>query len=216
MSAPVTLFGYRYSVYTRIARLVLFEKGVAFRAEEIDPFASPPPASLRALHPFGRVPVLRHGDFTLYETAAIARYVDAAFPGPALVPPEPRAAARLAQTVGLIDAYGYRPLVRQVFSHAVFRPAMGAPARADAIESGLAAAGPVLAALETIAAEGVLLDGTAVTLADCHLAPMIDYFLRAAAARPLFDRHPALARWWAAASRRPGLAATDPGLPGPA
>ena len=127
MSAPVTLHGYRYSVYTRIARIVLFEKGVACRTEQIDPFARPPPADLLALHPFARAPVLRHADFTLYETAAIARYVDAAFPGPALVLPSPCAAASMAQTICLIDAHADRPLVRRVFSRAVLRPAMGAP-----------------------------------------------------------------------------------------
>ena len=34
----------------------------------------------------------------------------------------------------------------------------------------------VLAALETLAAEGLCLDGETVTLADCHLAPMVGYF----------------------------------------
>ena len=39
-----------------------------------------------ALHPFGRVPILDHAGFKLYETAAIAVYVDEAFTGPALQP----------------------------------------------------------------------------------------------------------------------------------
>ena len=80
----VELIGYRYSVYLRIARLVLAEKGVAFTQVEVNPFAGAPDWYL-ALHPFGRVPTLRHGDFVLYETSAISRYVDAAFDGPALV-----------------------------------------------------------------------------------------------------------------------------------
>ena len=32
-------------------------------------------------HPFGRVPALQHDDFMLYETSAIAAYVDDVFPG---------------------------------------------------------------------------------------------------------------------------------------
>ena len=43
-------------------------------------------ASHLALHPFDRVPIFQHGDFTLYETSAIATYVDEAFEGPALSP----------------------------------------------------------------------------------------------------------------------------------
>ena len=35
-----------------------------------------------AIHPFGKMPVLRHGDFTLCESKAIATYLDRAFDGP--------------------------------------------------------------------------------------------------------------------------------------
>jgi glutathione S-transferase len=38
-----------------------------------------------ALHPFGRMPVLDHDSFRLYETQAILRYVADAFPGEPLV-----------------------------------------------------------------------------------------------------------------------------------
>jgi len=92
----IRLTGYRYSIYTRIAQLALIEKGVAHDLAEADPFADPPPAALLALNPFGRVPVLEHDGFCVYETGAILRYADAAFPGPALVPDDPRAAARMA------------------------------------------------------------------------------------------------------------------------
>ncbi|WP_371260902.1 glutathione S-transferase N-terminal domain-containing protein [Bradyrhizobium sp. Cp5.3] len=34
-------------------------------------------------YPFGRMPVLDHGDFRLYETQAILRYLDRALPQPA-------------------------------------------------------------------------------------------------------------------------------------
>ena len=80
------LHGYRYSVYVRIARLALVEKGVAYDQVEINPFAAEIPGSYLALHPFGRVPTLVQGDFVLYETAAITRYVDRAFEGPVLQP----------------------------------------------------------------------------------------------------------------------------------
>ena len=39
-----------------------------------------------ALHPFNRVPVLQHDDFTLYETSAIVSYLEDTFPNPALQP----------------------------------------------------------------------------------------------------------------------------------
>ncbi|MEM8850534.1 MAG: glutathione S-transferase N-terminal domain-containing protein [Pseudomonadota bacterium] len=86
MMAPVTLHGYRFSVYHRIARMALAEKSVAYAVAHVDPFDPALPATWLRMHPFGRVPVLAHGDFHLYETVAITRYIDAAFPGPRLTP----------------------------------------------------------------------------------------------------------------------------------
>ena len=83
---PLVLHGYRYSVYVRIVRLALAEKGVAYERVEVNPFAPDVPAAYLALHPFGRVPTLVHDDFALYETGAITRYLDRAFAGPALQP----------------------------------------------------------------------------------------------------------------------------------
>src|SRR5215469_1352632 len=99
MATTVTLHGFRYSVYVRIARLVLAEKGVAYASVEVNPFAANVPAEYLALHPFRRVPTLVYGDFALYETCAITRYVDEAFDGPALQPRDTRARARMAQVI---------------------------------------------------------------------------------------------------------------------
>ena len=44
----LVLHGYRYSVYVRIARLALAEKGVAYDRVEVNPFAPDVPASYLA------------------------------------------------------------------------------------------------------------------------------------------------------------------------
>jgi glutathione S-transferase len=103
----LVLHGYRYSVYLRIARMVLAEKGVTYRQIEVNPFAAEIPKDYLDLTPFRRVPTLVHGDFVLYETEAITRYIDEALPGPALQPTEPRQRARMAQIISIIDSYGY-------------------------------------------------------------------------------------------------------------
>ena len=112
----LVLHGYRYSVYLRIARLALAEKDVAYDRVEVNPFAPDVPADYLALHPFGRVPALVHDGFALYETAAITRYIDRAFAGPALQPGTAQELARMDQIIAVVDAYGYWPMVRQVFS----------------------------------------------------------------------------------------------------
>src|SRR6185312_4038374 len=101
----VVLHGYRHSVYLRIVRLALAEKGTSYERIEVNPFAPDLPKAYLELHPFGKVPALVHVGFAVYETAAIVRYVDRAFPGPALQPADPRALARMDQIMAVVDAY---------------------------------------------------------------------------------------------------------------
>ena len=210
---PLVLHGYHHSVYLRIARLALAEKGVTYERVEVNPFAPEIPAAYLALHPFGRVPTLVHDEFVLYETGAITRYVDRAFAGPALQPGDPRALARMDQIIAVIDSYGYWPMVRQVFSHGVFRPAMGRTADETEVERGLAGAAKVLAALEALAGSDAFLAGPALSLADLHLGAMMAYFAAAPAGADLLAAHPRLAAWWDHVRRRPSFTATDPGPP---
>jgi glutathione S-transferase len=210
---PLVLHGYHYSVYVRIARLALAEKGVAYDRVEVNPFAPEIPADYLALHPFGRVPTLVHDGFVLYETGAITRYVDRTFGGPALQPVSPRALARMDQIIGVVDSYGYWPMVRQVFSHRVFRPAAGRPPDEAEAARGLAGAAKVLGALEALAAPDAFLTGPTLSLADLHLGAMVAYFAAAPEGAALLDHHRRLAAWWEHLRRRPSIAATDPGLP---
>lgn len=214
MFRTVTLHGYRFSVYNRIVRMVLHEKTIPHFQVEVDPFSADTPNSYRDLHPFGKVPVLSHGGFTLYETGAITRYLDAAFEGPCLTPAMPEALGRMAQAIAIMDSYGYWPMIRQAFAHRIFRPLAGQPAEETEVAAGVAAATRVLAALEPIASERQVLDGRSITLADCHLAPMFAYFLRVEEGRAALARFPALSGWWDQLSRLESLLATDPGLPG--
>jgi len=158
---------------------LFMKKGVAYSWVEIDPFAENVPASYLATHPFKRVPALVHGAFVAYETGAITRYVDEAFDGPKLQRTEPTERARRNQIMSIVDSYAYWPLVRQVFSHSVFRPRMRRPVDAKEIRRGLDAAARVFAALEKLAGEGQYLCGSELSLADIHLAPMIGYFVLA-------------------------------------
>lgn len=209
----VELYGYQYSVYSWIARLALEEKGADYRWIEVNPFAPDVPESYLALHPFKRVPTLVHDDFPIYETSAITRYVDEAFPGPGLQPPGPRQRARLNQFLSIIDSYVYWPLVRQVFSHRVFRPRLGRPSDAAEVQKGLAAAPGVLAALERLVADTEYLCGDGISLADIHLAPMIGYFAMAEEADALLKTQRKLSHWWTTMSARTAYRATRPQMP---
>ncbi|WP_112312464.1 glutathione S-transferase family protein [Pseudogemmobacter bohemicus] len=212
MSEPeLILTGWRHSLYTAIVRLTLAEKGVCARFVEADPFATPEAAGLS---PFGMVPVLRQGDFALYETAAICRWIDEGFPGRDLQPRGPRARARMVQVIAIMDAHGFRPMLRDHYGAGVFALAEGAPPDPARSAAGLVAAAPVLAALEAIAREGLVLFGP-LTLADLHLAPMMLAFTRSREGEAALMRFPALAGWWLRTSRRPHVGACLAPLPVP-
>ena len=213
MSAKVRLYGYQHSVYSWIARLALHEKGCDYTWIEVDPFADRVPDEYLALHPFGRVPALVQGDFVLYETRAVTHYIDEALDGPHLQPATPRDRARAAQIISVIDNYAYWPLVRQVFSHDVFRPRLARPSDAAELQRGLDAAPRVLAALERLADDGPFLVADCLTLADIHLAPMISYFSSSPHGAAVLQQHPRLLNWWLTMAQRPALIATRPSLP---
>ncbi len=207
MGDPI-LYGAAYSVYTRIARLALLEKGVAFHFEAVDIFADGVAEQHRRRHPFARIPTFAHDGFELYETAAICRYVDEGFVGPALQPATARGRARMAQLIGLLDSYAYRAMVWDVFVERVRRPLRGETTDEAKIAAGLATAQTCLAALAGLMGSGPYLAGDAMTLADLHAAPMIAYFRAAPEGAATLARHPSLSAWWESMRARVSLLAT--------
>jgi glutathione S-transferase len=60
-------------------------------------------------------------------------------------------------------------------------------------------------------ADEFLIGGT-LSLADLHLAPILDYFARTEDGRAALDRHPRLSMWWERIEKRPSVAKTRPNL----
>ena len=197
MSAGVTLFGARYSVYVRAVLMALETKGVAYQLEPVDIFTEDETVRVyRKLHPFGRIPAFRHGDFTLYETAAINRYVDEAFAGPPLQPATAQDRARMVQIMSMTDAYGYRPLVWDIYVERVGNPADGKPSDEAVIASALPKARIYLQALDDLKGDKAFLAERFPTLADFHVAPVFGYFLEAPEGREMMTAFPRLMQWW--------------------
>ena len=208
MPEPI-LFGAAYSVYVRAARLALAEKGVAYRLVEIDIFAEGgPPPDYAARHPFGRIPAFEHDGFRLYESGAITRYVDEAFPGPPLQPEDPRGRARVNQILSILDSYAYRALVWDIFVERVRAPGQGRAPDEARIAAALPRAETCLAALEALMDVQPWLAGPQLTLADLHAAPIFAYAVLAPEGAALLARHDGIRRWWEKMAARASMAAT--------
>jgi glutathione S-transferase len=69
-----------------------------------------------------------------------------------------------------------------------------------------------LAAVEGLMEADEFLTGGALSLADLHLVPILDYFARTEDGRAALDRHPRLSSWWERIEQRPSVARTRPSL----
>lgn len=77
------------------SRLTLLEKGIPFKLIEID--LQNKPANFLEISPYGKVPVLKHGNHRVWESAVVNEYLNDVFPEPPLLPQDPmqRAQARI-------------------------------------------------------------------------------------------------------------------------
>src|SRR5437763_13569508 len=93
------IIGSARSTYTWAVRMVCEEKRIEYVLTE-RPLRAP---ELLAVHPLGKMPVLRHGDVELFESKAIATWLDRSFPAPHVFPPDPLRAALTEQWVSLVN-----------------------------------------------------------------------------------------------------------------
>jgi glutathione S-transferase len=205
MGKPI-VYGADYSVYVRIARMALEEKGIGYDLVPVDVFAAEGiPAWYLEHHPFGRIPAFEHDGFRLFEASAIARYADEAFEGPALQPKDARGRARMNQIIGMLDAYAYRAMVWDV---AVER-LEGTPPDEALIARGLSQADTVLRTLTSLKSPGPWLLGDQLTLADLHAAPIIGYFVKVAEGQRLLAEFPEIRNWWTRIAARRSFGVTE-------
>jgi len=150
VSDPV-VYGATYSVYTRIAQLVLKEKGIPYRLEEIDIFAkNGPPSTYGERNPFLRIPAFEMDGFQLYEASAITRFIDDVFPDPPLMPDTAKNRGRVHQIIGILDSYAYRTWVWDIFFERIRVPERGEVADESKIANAIPQADICLTAIEDL------------------------------------------------------------------
>lgn len=203
-AASVTVYGNPRSTYVRTVRMALSEKGVAYAHEPVAPHSD----KVLAICPFGRVPAFRDGDFTIYETTAIVRYIDESFDGPSLIAGNIRKRARMEQYVSLINCHGYDAMIRRYVLQYVFpKGANHAPDRA-VIEKAVPEIKSLLEVFDRAYGPRNLLAGQTVSLADLLLTPIVFYLGAFPESKALLAGAPNVTRAHAWMAERPSFKST--------
>jgi glutathione S-transferase len=107
------------------------------------------------------------------------------------------------QVIAIADNYAYWPMVRQAYAHGVVRKQAGVDWDKDLVMEGLRAAELVLAVLDEVAREGEVLNGLRISLADCHVAPMVAAFAQLPKGHEMIAQYATLSGWldWMRESR---------------
>src|SRR3981081_2407980 len=171
-----TVYSIPGSPFGRAVLATLEEKAATYRLMPVAPGTFRSPEHL-ARHPFGRVPVLEHNGFSLYESQAILRYLDRALPAPALTPGDCKAAARMDQLMNVNDWYLFQGVSNVITFHRIIRPRfMGLDPDEDAIAAAMPKAHVVFGELSRLLGDSAFFVGDSITLADVLLAPQLDFF----------------------------------------
>jgi glutathione S-transferase len=205
----VEIVGPAPSTYTRAARMVCEEKSIPYELKQSPPHSP----DVDAIHPFGKVPVMRHGDFELCESKAIATYLDLSFPGPKLIPTEPRHAALTEQWVSLVNTKMDGTLVRTYLLNYVFpKGADGKPDR-KVIDGVAPAVQDEIRLLDRAVAKGGFLAGDSFTFADINVLPILAYLRNFPESGAAITAAKSLSAYYERLSARPSFQNTVPPPP---
>jgi len=196
------------SPYGRAVLATLEEKGAGYRISPVSPGGGRSEPHI-SRHPFGRVPVLEHDGFTIYETQAILRYVDRVLPSPALTPADPKSAGRMDQLMNICDWYLFQGVNSVIgFQRVVAPRLLGLVPDEAAIAGAMPKAHIAFNELSRLLGSKAYLADEAVTLADLLVAPQIDFLAQTPEWAVLTAASPNLVSWLERMNARASFQAT--------
>jgi glutathione S-transferase len=113
----ITLHGFAVSNYFNKVKLALLEKGVPF--EEAWVTTGNPSEAVLACSPLGKIPYITTEHGALCESQAIVEYLEAAYPQPPLLPPDPWQAAKVRELSTFVDLH-LELVARELYPQAFF------------------------------------------------------------------------------------------------
>jgi glutathione S-transferase len=193
MPDPI-VYGFPRSTFVNIIRMLLTHKGVPYRFHDLEAVMGKP--EHLALHPFNRVPILEHGELVVYETSAIAAYVDEACEGPRLTPKDAGARARMNQWISAVNSYYYPYMIYHVTHERIVFPELGIASDEKVVAHALPKVEAALAVVERELAHGKnFLLGDDISIADFYLLPATFAFSLTAEGQSMYPKFPAFCRW---------------------
>jgi glutathione S-transferase len=203
--ADIEILGVPFSNYVRSSCIALEEKGAPYT---VVPCRAHVP-EIDAIHPLGKIPCMRHGDFSLCETRAIAGYIDRMFAGPALFPADIKAAAVCEQWVSLANTSLIPVFQAYMVGYFFPRTPNQEPDR-QAIDGALPKTAEYIALLDRAVGASGYLAGDTFSYADIAVLPILEYLKDLPESGEAFAKAKALPAYLATHAKRPSLAKTAP------
>jgi glutathione S-transferase len=207
--AELEIIGVAQSNYVWVVRIAATEKGVPYKFTPVRPHTP----EVDAIHPFGKIPAMRHGDVELFESKAIATYIDRAFQGPALMPADAKGYAQAEQWISCVNTIIDPTCVRQYIVSYVFPGTPDGSPNRPKIDAALPAMEKQLAVLDKALAKTGHLVGDKLTLADINLFPIAFYLQRFPESKAMVQGQKHLVGFIERMLARPSVKATTPPPP---
>jgi glutathione S-transferase len=198
----LTFYHTPLSINSRRVWVTLLEKGLSFRAIEVDLSGDQFKPDFLQINPFHHIPVLVDDGFRVIESLAILDYLEVKYPTPSLMPEAPDAVAktRMIEMVTLNELVpAINPLTRQMMGFGEVNP--------EDIEQAKQKADVVLQFYIRSLDNGLYFGDNQLTLADIVAGTFAPWF------EPLglpMQNYPVLQQWTARLMERPAWQITQP------
>jgi glutathione S-transferase len=163
-----------------------------------------------AMNPRGRLPVLRDGDYVVFETLAVLYYLDLKYPTPPLFGHSPEEAAVIMRVINEFQAYTEEGLLRLVRELQAPAPGIG-----EALTRAMYYVAGEARTIEGRLSKGDWIVGEGVSAVDLYIYPCIRLLHRAlmrpgaqelsARFLPVEVHYPRIARWMQRIEELPGF-----------
>lgn len=194
------LYGALLSPFVRKVALVATEKGIDYEPVLMSPHTPDP--DFRAASPFGKIPAIKDGDFSLADSTAIVTYLEAKHPAPSLFPADPQLRGKAMWYDEFADTILGAAALKILFNRLVGPKILKIGGDEAVAVQGEAEIPAILDWLESIAPQQGWLVGDAFTIGDISVASMLRTL---AYVHPSLDpdRHPLASAWYARVAARP-------------